>query len=115
MTVDRTNEAMTMTQATPGQADPAGFGMNEWLVQEKYQAYLADPASVDAVWQEFFAGDPTHGGEPVTTDQVDGSAPPTAPNAAAPPAPSAVAPTAAPAAAPTATQAAPAGPAGPAG
>ncbi len=36
------------------QADAAGFGMNEWLVQEKYQSFLDDPASVDPVWREFF-------------------------------------------------------------
>lgn len=40
------------------QADPASFGMNEWLVQEKYQSYLADPDSVDPVWREFFADYP---------------------------------------------------------
>jgi 2-oxoglutarate decarboxylase len=63
---------MTMTQARPGQADPAGFGMNEWLVQEKYQAYLADPASVDAVWQEFFA-DETPGGAPTANSTANGT------------------------------------------
>ncbi len=37
-------------------ADQTGFGMNEWLVNEKYQEFLADPESVDPVWQEFFDG-----------------------------------------------------------
>ncbi len=32
----------------------AGFGPNEWLVEEMYQQYLADPTSVDAAWHEFF-------------------------------------------------------------
>ncbi|HYB17601.1 MAG TPA: multifunctional oxoglutarate decarboxylase/oxoglutarate dehydrogenase thiamine pyrophosphate-binding subunit/dihydrolipoyllysine-residue succinyltransferase subunit [Streptosporangiaceae bacterium] len=36
----------------PGQAD---FGANEWLVEELYQRYLADPASVDRAWWSFFA------------------------------------------------------------
>ena len=31
------------------------FGPNDWFVQEKYQAFLADPASVDAIWRDFFA------------------------------------------------------------
>jgi 2-oxoglutarate dehydrogenase E1 component/2-oxoglutarate decarboxylase len=33
----------------------SGFGTNEWLVEEMYQQYLADPASVDQAWHEFFA------------------------------------------------------------
>ena len=38
------------------QSDPlAGFGANEWLVQEIYQNYLDDPDSVDPVWREFLA------------------------------------------------------------
>jgi 2-oxoglutarate decarboxylase len=36
----------------PGQAD---FGANEWLVEELYQRYLADPSSVDRAWWSFFA------------------------------------------------------------
>jgi LacI family transcriptional regulator len=33
----------------------AGFGTNEWLVEEMYQQYLADPESVDQAWHDFFA------------------------------------------------------------
>ncbi|NYD36932.1 2-oxoglutarate decarboxylase [Actinomycetospora corticicola] len=33
----------------------AQFGPNEWLVDEMYQRYLADPDSVDSAWHEFFA------------------------------------------------------------
>ncbi|MDD7963720.1 multifunctional oxoglutarate decarboxylase/oxoglutarate dehydrogenase thiamine pyrophosphate-binding subunit/dihydrolipoyllysine-residue succinyltransferase subunit [Actinomycetospora lemnae] len=33
----------------------AQFGPNEWLVDEMYQRYLADPDSVDAAWHDFFA------------------------------------------------------------
>ena len=30
------------------------FGPNEWLVDEIYQQYLADPKSVDEAWWDFF-------------------------------------------------------------
>ena len=33
----------------------AGFGTNEWLVEEMYQQYLSDPGSVDQAWHDFFA------------------------------------------------------------
>ncbi len=33
----------------------AGFGTNEWLVEEMYQQFLSDPSSVDQAWHEFFA------------------------------------------------------------
>ncbi len=33
----------------------ADFGANEWLVDEMYQQYLKDPASVDKAWWDFFA------------------------------------------------------------
>jgi 2-oxoglutarate dehydrogenase E1 component len=38
--------------AAPASAD---FGPNEWLVDELYQRYLADPSSVDKAWWSFFA------------------------------------------------------------
>ena len=42
-------------QSVP-QPDPlAGFGPNEWLVEEIYQQYLRDPESVDHAWWDFFA------------------------------------------------------------
>ncbi len=40
--------------APPGH-DAADFGANEWLVDELYQRYLADPGSVDRAWWSFFA------------------------------------------------------------
>ncbi|GAA0719042.1 multifunctional oxoglutarate decarboxylase/oxoglutarate dehydrogenase thiamine pyrophosphate-binding subunit/dihydrolipoyllysine-residue succinyltransferase subunit [Dactylosporangium roseum] len=44
------------TQATNSQENPlAGFGPNEWIVEDMYQRYLADPASVDPAWHDFFA------------------------------------------------------------
>jgi 2-oxoglutarate decarboxylase len=33
----------------------AGFGPNEWIVEDMYQRYLADPSSVDPAWHDFFA------------------------------------------------------------
>ncbi|MGY1630428.1 multifunctional oxoglutarate decarboxylase/oxoglutarate dehydrogenase thiamine pyrophosphate-binding subunit/dihydrolipoyllysine-residue succinyltransferase subunit [Geodermatophilus sp. SYSU D01186] len=41
--------------ANPSSSPVAGFGTNEWLVEEMYQQYLADPSSVDQAWHEFFA------------------------------------------------------------
>ncbi|MEY4901265.1 MAG: hypothetical protein RI895_1687, partial [Actinomycetota bacterium] len=38
----------------PGQVN-SPFGANDWLVDELYQAYLADKNSVDSAWWEFFA------------------------------------------------------------
>ena len=78
-----------------GQAD---FGANEWLVEELYQRYLADPGSVDRAWWSFFA-----------------DYQPTLPNGTAPqPWAQAPAPAAAPAPAPPAQQAPPAASAAPA-
>ncbi|MCW2637927.1 MAG: kgd, partial [Dactylosporangium sp.] len=51
-------EAITdvSTQATNSQDNPlAGFGPNEWIVEDMYQQYLSDPASVDPAWHDFFA------------------------------------------------------------
>ncbi|MCK2243962.1 MULTISPECIES: multifunctional oxoglutarate decarboxylase/oxoglutarate dehydrogenase thiamine pyrophosphate-binding subunit/dihydrolipoyllysine-residue succinyltransferase subunit [unclassified Crossiella] len=31
------------------------FGPNEWLVEEMYENFLADPTSVDPAWHDFFA------------------------------------------------------------
>ncbi|MGH3682670.1 MAG: 2-oxoglutarate dehydrogenase E1 subunit family protein, partial [Natronosporangium sp.] len=47
----------------------AGFGPNEWIVEDMYQRYLADPASVDPAWHEFFADyQPSSGGEPAASE-----------------------------------------------
>ncbi len=34
---------------------PVQFGPNEWLVEEMYEQFLADPSTVDSSWHEFFA------------------------------------------------------------
>ncbi len=60
------NETARTSQAHPGTGDGAAhehsaeemardFGPNEWLVDELYQRYLADPGSVDMAWWNFFA------------------------------------------------------------
>ena len=40
--------------ATPAEA--AGFGANEWLVEEMHEQYRKDPLSVDPAWRAFFEG-----------------------------------------------------------
>src|ERR1700729_2495128 len=40
------------------------FGPNEWLVDELYQRYLADPGSVDMAWWNFFADYTPPAGQP---------------------------------------------------
>jgi 2-oxoglutarate decarboxylase len=48
----------SVSSSRPSSTSPssvAGFGTNEWLVEEMYQHYLADPSSVDQAWHEFFA------------------------------------------------------------
>jgi multifunctional 2-oxoglutarate metabolism enzyme len=47
-----------VTQAganTPANHFGGTFGPNEWLVQEMYERYQQDPASVDKAWWDFFA------------------------------------------------------------
>ena len=47
---------MTIQQSSTTETGPGGdFGANEWLVEEMYERYLADPGSVDAAWHDFFA------------------------------------------------------------
>jgi 2-oxoglutarate dehydrogenase E1 component len=43
------------TQQASQENPLAGFGPNEWIVEEMYQRYLADPTSVDSAWHDFFA------------------------------------------------------------
>src|SRR5579871_736352 len=90
-----------------GSAPPADFGANEWLVEELYQRYLADPGSVDRAWWSFFADyQPSlpngTGPQPVLRPAP---APASSAPVAAPPAPSS---------SPAAAPAAPAGQAAPA-
>ena len=53
------------------------LGPNEWLVDEMYEQYLAEPTSVSASWQEFFADYRRDQHEPVATPPAPKPAPPT--------------------------------------
>jgi len=44
-----------MAQDSAGVREAGAFGPNAWLVEEMYEEYLADPASVSESWREFFA------------------------------------------------------------
>ena len=53
------------------------FGANEWLVEEMYEKYIADPASVDPQWIDFFAANAHlingNGSTGVTTSASNGA------------------------------------------
>src|SRR5919108_5525567 len=80
-------------EPAPGQsAGQADFGANEWLVEELYQRYLADPGSVDRAWWSFFADyQPSLPNGTAPQPQAPAPAPAPAPPAqqAPPPAPAA--------------------------
>ena len=58
------------------------FGANDWLVDEMYEHYLADPTSVDPAWIEYFKtnkpGSPATSNTTVNPGAVKNS-PPTPP------------------------------------
>jgi multifunctional 2-oxoglutarate metabolism enzyme len=94
-------------QAEPSDTGPnpdaalsqADFGANQWLVEEQYQRYLADPASVDRAWWSFFADYQPRfpngtGPQPALQAPEDTAAPTQAP--ARPAAPATASPVAAP-------------------
>src|SRR5688500_19917863 len=100
----------SVNSSRPSSTSPssvAGFGTNEWLVEEMYQQYVAAPSSVDQAWHEFFAD--YRPGSP-----LGGAAQESAPSngqQAAPAKAAAPAPAPAPAAAPAPQPKAPAAPA----
>jgi len=51
--------------SSPSSSTVPEFGPNDWFVEEKYQQFLADPNSVDEIWQEYFAQLKTTGAQPV--------------------------------------------------
>ena len=57
------SEHTTEHSGPESQAGVSGpdFGANEWLVDELYQRYLADPSSVAMEWWNFFAELPAGG------------------------------------------------------
>src|SRR6516162_8471311 len=87
------------TSGDPAEPGATDFGPNEWLVDELYQRYLADPGSVDRAWWSFFADyRPTRGNgtgpQPVIPQSSPAGTlvappPPPAPGPAAPGAPAA--------------------------
>src|SRR5215831_19457588 len=97
--------AAVTSQTTNSQDNPlVGFGTNEWIVEEMYQRYLADPASVDPAWHDFFTDyRPAFTAPEPSAPAAAPSAPPSAPAPSAPPS--------APAPATTPVAAAPAAPA----
>jgi multifunctional 2-oxoglutarate metabolism enzyme len=119
--------AVVTRQSTQPQDNPlAGFGPNEWIVEDMYQRYLTDPASVDPAWHDFFTDyrpswTAATGEFKAVRPAADGGGPTPAPAAAptpaaAPPVPAPTpAPAPAPAAAAPAPEAKPAAPAKPAG
>ncbi|HQU27110.1 MAG TPA: 2-oxo acid dehydrogenase subunit E2, partial [Acidimicrobiales bacterium] len=73
---------MTAPSNPPGRRASGSFGPNAWLVDDLYDRYLADPASVAASWREFFvdyqrstvpsvAGAPSPAPEPVPVVEAD--------------------------------------------
>ena len=91
------------------------FGANSWLIDDMREAYEADPQSVDASWQRFFAAE----GAPAAPAPAPAASQPTppkptpapAPVAAAPPAPAPIAAAPAPVAAKPAPVVTPSAPA----
>ena len=62
-----------MTDIAPKAPDSAtDFGANSWLVDEMYEQFRRDPASVGESWQEFFS-------DYKTQAEVAATAPSTAP------------------------------------
>jgi 2-oxoglutarate dehydrogenase E1 component len=85
-----------VTAQGSGSSPANDFGANEWLVDEMYERWQTDPASVDPAWNTFFADyrPPAEGSvspdgptPPTTSATAVRPARPAAPVAAAPPAP----------------------------
>ncbi len=70
-------DAQTAEPLHNGSATRDDFGPNQWLVDELYQRYLADPGSVDQAWWSFFTD---------YKPQPDNAITPSPPLAAGPPA-----------------------------
>jgi multifunctional 2-oxoglutarate metabolism enzyme len=92
---------VTTDQSTGSDSTAAAgnFGTNEWLVEDMYERFLADPGSVDEAWHDFFADYHPAPGAPQQAKPAAAAPPDAAPPAAAPPAaapPAAAPPAAAP-------------------
>ena len=67
---DEAEEGVPAVSSQSSSNPMAGFGPNEWLVDEIYQQYLKDPNSVDRAWWDFFADY-----QPTDTGPLGGAAP----------------------------------------
>jgi 2-oxoglutarate decarboxylase len=91
LTPSSTGDEPAAHQSANGAAR-ADFGSNQWLVDELYQRYQADPGSVDRAWWSFFADyepspDTASPQQPAATTAAAATTTPAAAPAAAPPAP----------------------------
>ncbi|HZE40750.1 MAG TPA: multifunctional oxoglutarate decarboxylase/oxoglutarate dehydrogenase thiamine pyrophosphate-binding subunit/dihydrolipoyllysine-residue succinyltransferase subunit [Stackebrandtia sp.] len=64
------------TSSSSGSSPLPEFGPNEWIVEDMYQRYLADPSSVESTWHDFFADY-----HPETPDNAAATPTPAAPQA----------------------------------
>src|SRR5450755_2961528 len=74
----RTTSAAAGRPAPDPHLNASDFGANQWLVEELYQRYLADPGSVDQAWWSFFSDyrpTGTADEEPSSRAGTDGAAP----------------------------------------
>ena len=62
------------------------FGANDWLIEQMYEQYTADPKSVDPSWAKFFAANGAPGSAPAATSKTSKTVA-TAPAKSAPPTP----------------------------
>jgi 2-oxoglutarate dehydrogenase E1 component len=85
------------------------FGPNEWLVDEMYEKYVANPQSVDPAWAEFFS-DYTKSSLRSTANAIQAQSKISAPSLLTPPSTSATTPSSPSATPPAAVQATPATP-----
>ena len=61
---------------------PVQFGPNEWLVEEMYEQFLANPSTVDSSWHDFFADyRPAPRSDNGQTSRTSTQAPPKQPSA----------------------------------
>jgi len=63
--------AIVPDQSSTSAPTEADFGANDWLLEEMYEQYTADPESVDETWAEYFKahGAPVTGGNGATSEK----------------------------------------------
>src|SRR5689334_12930277 len=57
--VPESNPSSSSSSTVSSATVPEEFGANEWLVEEMYERFQADPSSVDKTWVDYFKA---HGG-----------------------------------------------------